>query len=419
MRNNICARSLFMVILLAPGLTMADMGANVIEELDEFDTELQEPGYTHLGRGFLDRGLEGYDALREKANDRHGLDWFIAGSYIYQAHDRDLKDGGNQWTNNFELDVLVTWDLVNSDKYGKGGLTYMSSHVWEKRNFTGFGSGATTDEVTQSLGSVYKISDSDNLDARVRQLYWTQSTLDESFEVHVGQIEIPAFIDDNRYANNDRDKFMAEAWTKGTRGTVNIFGAGAAIGITPSDKYYVRAAFLDGNSNLENPKWDTFSKGEYIYAYELGFTPTIDGWGEGVYRISPWHAEKAALGNQGSGVSVSFEQETPWDMGLWMRAGYSDNRRNNFKKFLGGGAVFTNPFGFNRDQIGLAAGWGETDDSQNQNFVDHTYLVESYWRFQLTERLEFTPDIQLHIKPARDRGRDVVAVGSLRVMIRL
>jgi hypothetical protein len=35
----------------------------------------------------------------------------------------------------------------------------------------------------------------------------------------------------------------------------------------------------------------------------------------------------------------------------------------------------------------------------------------------VTELFEFTTDIQLHFKPARDRGRDVAAVGSLRAII--
>ena len=213
--ERLCLRSKCIgLLLLAPLLARADIGADLDVSLEEFEAAQQNPGYTHFGRGLLDRGLEGYDRLRDQARDKHGLDWFIAGSYLYQAHDRG---DGDQWLNNFELDTLVNWDLVSSERFGKGSLTYMSSFVWEKRNFTGFGAGATTDEVTASLGSLYKISDSDNLDSRVRQLYWTQSSNDDSFQFYVGQIEIPAFIDDNSYANNDRDAFIAESWTKTTR----------------------------------------------------------------------------------------------------------------------------------------------------------------------------------------------------------
>jgi len=410
---------LSLAILLLPTVALGDIEATVRQELKEFDAELSTPGHTHLGRGLLDRGLEGYDALRSRANEELGLDWYVGWSYLYQQRVRgggkNNRGGRNEWTNNSELDFLVNWDLVNSQRFGTGSLTYLASYVWEKRNYTGFGSGASTDEVTDSTGSVFKISDSDNLDARIRQLYWMQSMFEDRLKLAGGQIEIPAFIDDNAYANNDRDKFIAEAWTKTTRSAVNVFGLGAAVGVTPSDKYYLRAAFIDGNTNGENPKWSSFKKGEYIYAGELALTPTFKGWGKGVYRLSPWYADRAKLGKQGKGINISFEQETPWDVALWLRGGVSDNRRNAFESFLGGGAVFTNPFGFNRDRIGLALGWSQPDDNKLR---DHTYLFEGYWRFQVTERFEFTPDIQLHMQPAKDRDNSVNVVGSLRAMFR-
>ena len=410
--RRIRAGLLPLAALLLPVVALGDIEATAKQELKDYDTELREPGYAHFGQGFLDRSLEGYDTFRNKVNERHGLDWEVAWSYLYQHSGRG---GRNKWTNNSELDVIANWDLVQSEQFGNGSLTYVLSYVWEERNYTGFGSGATTDETTDNAGSVFKISDSDDLDARVRQLYWTQSMFDDRFQAHVGQIEIPAFIDDNSYANNDRDKFIAETWTKTTRSTVNVFGLGAAVGVTPSDKYYLRAAFIDGNTNAENPKWSSFKKGEYIYAGEVALTPNIKGWGKGVYRLSPWYADRAKLGKQGKGINISFEQETPWDVALWLRGGVSDHRRNAFKSFLGGGAVFTNPFGFNRDRLGMALGWGRPDDS---NLNDNTYLFEGYWRFQVTRRFEFTPDIQLHMKPSKDRERDVNTVVSLRAMFR-
>lgn len=233
--------------------------------------------------------------------------------------------------------------------------------------------------------------------------------------MNVGQIEVPTFFDGNSYANNDRDQFIAQVWTKSIRSNVNIFGLGAALSLQPNDSFYVRAGFVDANSNGENPKYSTFKRGEYIYLAELGLTPDIPGWGKGIYRISPYEADKGETGPQGRGVTVSFEQEIPWDAALWLRGGVSDHRRNEFERFLGGGVVFTNPFGFNRDQVGLAFGWGRPDDKSGRR---NTYLGEAYWRFQLTDRLEFTPDIQVHLQPANRKGRDATFVGSLRLLAR-
>jgi hypothetical protein len=63
-----------LVTLLLPGGVLGDMEATVRQDLQESDAELRDPCYTHFGRGFIDRGLEGYDALRTRANDNLGLD---------------------------------------------------------------------------------------------------------------------------------------------------------------------------------------------------------------------------------------------------------------------------------------------------------------------------------------------------------
>ena len=392
------------LVFIAPS-ALGDFEPTIEKELDEQDEEREVGGFTHIGRGVFDVALEPYDALRERANTSLGLDWMAAYSYLYQHR---THGGEDTWTNNSELDILFSWDLLEHESFGKGSLTGMFSRVWEHRN------GAKTSEVTESTGTAFPLSDSDKVEA-LRQFYWTQSMLDDRLQVHLGQIEVPTFIDDNSYANNDRDAFAAETWLKTTRSSINVFGLGSIVSVEPSDLFYVRGGFIDGNTNGENPKWSTFNRGEYIYVGEIGFTPNIEGWGDGIYRISPYFADKAKTGKQGSGVSISFEQETPWDAALFLRGGVSDHRRNNFESFLGGGVVFTNPFGFDRDRIGLAFGWGRPDDSDAR---DNTYLAETYWRAQLTERLEFGPDLQLHIKPAENQNRDVVAVGGLRAMVR-
>jgi len=47
-----------------------------------------------------------------------------------------------------------------------------------------------------------------------------------------------------------------------------------------------------------------------------------------------------------------------------------------------------------------------------------TSLFEGYWRLLVTERFEFTPDIQLHMQPAKDRDNSINVMGSLPAMLR-
>lgn len=395
-------------LVLMPAIGLADTTPTLEDSFEDRTQDLAKGAHTHFGQGLLDRALDPYDRFRGRVSEDHGFEWIAELSYMYQQRD---GSGGKRWTHNTELDIGARWELVDSKRFGKGSLNYLMTYVWERRDLFGFGSGKSRDQVTTAAGTVFPISDSDNTDAPIRQLYWTQEMFDERLQIHVGQIEVPAFIDYNTYATNDRSDFIAETWTRTTRSTINIYGLGSIVGWTPNEHYYFRAGFVDGNSNLENPKWSTFKRGEYNYVGEIGFTPETS-WGKGIYRISPWYADEAKTGSDGKGVNISFEQETPWDMALWMRGGVSEDRRNNLTSFIGGGIVLTNPFDFNRDQIGFGVGYGSPDKSNARD----SYLFESYWRFQVTERFELTPDVQLHMRPANDRNEDVAVVWTIRGM---
>ena len=120
--RRIRAGLLPLAALLLPVVALGDIEATAKQELKDYDTELREPGYAHFGQGFLDRSLEGYDTFRNKVNERHGLDWEVAWSYLYQHSGRG---GRNKWTNNSELDVIANWDLVQSEQFGNGSLTYV------------------------------------------------------------------------------------------------------------------------------------------------------------------------------------------------------------------------------------------------------------------------------------------------------
>lgn len=397
----------FAAALSLSGHALATMEATVEEELEQQDHHLKEPGHLHFGRGLLDRGLEGYDALREQANEEIGLDWLIAYSVIGQ---RRSHSGNKKSDVNSELDVLGSWQLIESTTFGTSSISWLYSKVWEYDD--------SASQVTEEAGSIFAISDSDSVEA-LRQFYWTQSVFDGMLDVHLGQWEVPAFFNEISHANNDRDQFIAQAFVRDpVRANVDVYGLGAAASFTPTNWLYLRAGFVDGNTNLEYPQWDTFKKTDYVYVAEIGFTPKIEGWGQGTYFISPFYADKpnkADLGKQGEGVAFGFEQELPIDAAVFGRGSVAKKRHAALQWWGGGGIVFTKPFGFDRDKIGIAVGVGHPDDP---SFREPTYLAETYWRFQLTERLEFSPDMQFHIRPAKNRGRDVVFVGGLRMMVR-
>lgn len=400
---------LIAVVLVLPGTALAAVDADIEGELEDFEREQKEGGYTHLGRGPVDWALDksGYDALREKANEKLGLDWLIAYSLLAQ---RRSHSGSERSDFNSELDFAGEWELIKSKTFGTTSFTWLYSKIWNH-----YTDANASGRVSKAGGTVFQISDSDAIDAW-RNIFLSQSLFDSLIAVHAGQIDATTFFNTISVANNDRDKFVSEAFTRDpVRSTTDAFGLGATVEVNPTDWLYLRAGFFDGNSSLDRPKWDTFEKGDYIYMGEIGLMADVDGMGKGIYRVSPFYAENGELGKTGEGITFSFEQELPIDATVFGRASAANRRRTDIEAFAGGGIVFTNPFGFDRDQIGVAVGAGVPSDDDNRNY---TYLVDSYWRLQLTERMEFGPSFQAHIKPAADRDRDVLFVGGLRCMMR-
>jgi hypothetical protein len=395
------------VALVLPGIALAVVDTDVEGVLEDFEQEQKVSGHVHLGRGPVDWALDksGYDALREKANEKLGLDWLIAYSVLAQ---RRSHSGNKKSDFNSELDFAGEWELIKSKTFGTTSFTWLYSKIWN--HYTDANS---SKKVSKAGGTVFQISDSDAIDAW-RNIFISQSLFDNLIAVHAGQIDATAFFNTISVADNDRDKFVSQAFVRDpVRSTTDAFGLGATVEVNPTDWLYLRAGFIDGNSSLDRPKWDTFEKGDYIYLGEIGLMADVDGMGKGVYRVSPFYAENGELGKTGEGITFSFEQELPIDATVFGRASAANRRRTDLEAFLGGGIVFTNPFGFDRDRIGIAVGAGVPSDDEQRNY---TYLVDSYWRMQLTERMEFGPSFQAHIKPAADRDRDVLFVGGLRCM---
>jgi len=63
-----------------------------------------------------------------------------------------------------------------------------------------------------------------------------------------------------------------------------------------------------------------------------------------------------------------------------------------------------------RDFLAIGFGWGKPSDDS----LDDQYTIEMFYRFQLTQNLAITPDIQLLINPVLNPDEDIIAVFGLR-----
>ena len=78
---------------------------------------------------------------------------------------------------------------------------------------------------------------------------------------------------------------------------------------------------------------------------------------------------------------------------------------------LAAGIVFTQAFGYNNDWLGLGFIWTDPSDGTRRD----DYGMEMFWRLQLTENIQLTPDVQLYFDPSTNPNRDIEAAFGLRV----
>jgi porin len=78
---------------------------------------------------------------------------------------------------------------------------------------------------------------------------------------------------------------------------------------------------------------------------------------------------------------------------------------------LATGVVFTQFLGYNNDWLGLGFIWTDPSDGTRRD----DYGMEMFWRLQLTEDIQVTPDVQLYFDPSRNPNRDLEAAFGLRM----
>ena len=87
----------------------------------------------------------------------------------------------------------------------------------------------------------------------------------------------------------------------------------------------------------------------------------------------------------------------------------SDNRHPLTRKSAGGGVMWTSSFRWRDDWLGVGFAWSDP------TFRDE-YVLEPFWRMQMTPAFQFTPGAQLWFDPSMTPGEDFHAVFTLRLL---
>ncbi len=226
------------------------------------------------------------------------------------------------------------------------------------------------------------------------QELWYARTFDlpgnSTLKTTLGIIDATAFIDQNRFANDELTQFMNEAFVNNPLANLVSYDYGVAVEWSKGPFSLALLGMQSKTDENEDPRFD--KKTYNYYAAQVGYKLETS-LGEGNYRVfvfttnkrfPDWDGEKKkAL----KGWGISIDQDIIKDtLGVFARAGFQDDDAEiDYKSMYSLGLNYKfKPFGVKNVELGVGYAYLKAP-SKNEE-LKHTQAVEAYLSVPIYEK---------------------------------
>jgi hypothetical protein len=352
--------------------------------------------------GPISRLGEEFRAFNEDLRFTTRLDLGLAYTVLWQhasvGEQRNAASG--------DFDFFGTWHAVGE----LGRTAGLVGFAVEYRHDFG---GITPSELNAQFGSLLNTARSFNDNsAGLKQIWWQQHLANGQFYMRIGDIDQNDFFSTNRFQSANFF-FLNEAFAESLAVPFPDAGLGVVAFGFPNESVYIGAGIGDASPSSGSIASDSLS-GEVFAALEVGLLTEFEGLGTGHYRLTVSHTDAVPQRNKPSGeaLAISIDQELGRFVPFTRLAFSEKEGLTSFRKIVTAGFGLEEPFGNPGDEFGVAAAWAQPSDAQ----LSDEWVIESFYRIQLSPTLQFTPDLQFIINPSSGT-KDVVVVGGLRLRI--
>jgi porin len=340
--------------------------------------------------------------FKERLNECVGLQFNIDESILYQTVTDSL--GENDAASGL-VRIFGQWELLARGSGHPGFLVYKGEHRHR------IGSAITPFDLGFEAGSIVPTGTFfSEFTFSVTNLYWKQYFFDRNLAVAIGRIDVTDFVD--VYAlMNPLTHFLNLSFSSNPSIAFPNQGLGAAAGGMLTEHMYVQGGFGDANGQPTLAGFDTFfDDAEFFSYFEAGLTTSKDRIYLDNVHVTLWHVDPREVAATPEGWGMAFTvQKYICDKWLpFFRFGYSDGDAALMQ------TVFSTGIGLrreNNDVAGIGFSWGAPADGTLRD----QFTSEFFYRFQLTQFLAITPDVQLIVDPALNPTVDVLAFAGIRL----
>jgi len=299
-----------------------------------------------------------------------------------------------------------TWTATGRGTPNNGAL------VFKIENRSAIGNHISTQALGPSLGyaGVFSSTYSDAGTA-LTNLYWRLRFADGRGSFVIGQVDVYDYVNVNA---------LASPWTAFTNLAFQqqpTFagpgqGLGAALLWRLNDDWAVLGGFANANGDASDPVDSAkklFDTGETFKHIAMGWSPE---WGkrfDQLMQLTLWQVDEREAAGVESGRGVAFAASGR--RGEWrpfLRAGYADGADAMLDRAISFGLGYDARGG--KDLAGLGLSWGRAPDNSRDQ-----YTLEGFYRYDMTDFIQLTPEIQYIANPANDPTTDNILVLGFRL----
>lgn len=348
----------------------------------------------------LQQQFEPWFEFKQRLDESCGLQLSIDESMFYQSATSSL---GETDAASGLVRVYGQWTLLGRGTNNLGQLVFKGENRHRITDITPFDLGFEAGSILPT-GTFFN-----EFNYGVTNLYWKQYFFDRDLVVAVGKIDVTDFID--VYAMmNPLTHFINLGFSTNPTIAVPNQGLGIAAGAMLTDKVYLQGGFSDANGQPTVAGFDTFfDDNEYFSYAELGLTSSREEIYLNNLHATLWHTDSRDQAGtpEGWGVAVTAQKFLCEQWLPFVRFGYADGdaalMQTTFSTGLGVRRT-------NNDVAGIGISFGKPADGSLRD----QFSSEAFYRFQLTQFLAITPDVQLIFDPALNPDANVLALFGVR-----
>ena len=211
----------------------------------------------------------------------------------------------------------------------------------------------------------------------LREAWLMTELLDQRLLLTAGRVDLTAFFDHNAAANDESSQFLSDPLVNNPMLGLSENGAGLAAVYDPKSGFSAKFGYQQSSSSATNLSDSLF----YLAEVSQLFNPF--GLGEGNYRL--WYRKDNSSGVNRTAHGLSVDQRVSPGVVLFARYGAAESDVPDDDKFYSAGLELHNALTFNPEDY-----WGVGVARTELGTDDQELIIESYYKFQMTEKLTLT-----------------------------